>query len=614
MSIKVQGQVVITDDKKGLFDKVNPGAYTTAERDALTPAVGDIVFNSQDEELQVWNGTEWGSAGSGSGGIGSPVDVLTPLDGAGVGGAYNYTGLTSQIATETVELDYGQTTYYNMGFSSSNTSPRNFAKGNGVLVVCSTGYGIKYSNDNGYTWGSAVTQTQYVTSVSWTGQNFIATSREVPFIFYSSDGVNWQAANFNVAVSTSNCNIQQTAYSPTLDRVVACNNTTNSHGAFYSDDHGVNWSGASNPSDISQSERKFTLVEWGNGRFVATPQGYDDNSMYSTNGISWTRGGKIDNNFLSSLVFNPDNNTFYGLGANNRIFQSSSGTSWSSSIIGSGSEYAPETNGNSHLAYDNGVYYIVTQSGTGRMIYSTSLSSWNRMYMGSASNRAQAISMIDGDLYIMSETGLILWKGNRSAGFGTSVSNTVYTALRQELTFENSNVLNNADGSVIPNADFATVFNRALINPRTGEGFSPSEISDGYIKILTTSPLNMYSSADQGSGDVLRTNAEITAYGPSPADIEFTSSNAGTAPYNGTDATLAYRTWTLESRASDSDPWTVVITADDYDPVPSQDGATPWSGKPTLAADTQYRVKVEYHSANARSVESEYNYFTTGPS
>ena len=616
MSIKVQGQVVISDDKKGSFDQVNPGAYTTLERDALTPTVGDIVYNSQDEELQVWNGTEWGSAGSGSGSIGSPVEVLTPVDGAGVGGAFNYTGVTSQIETETVELDYGQTAYNSMGFPSTNMSPRNFAKGNGVLVVCSTGYGIKYSNDNGYTWGSAATQTQYVTSVTWTGQNFVATSRDVPFIFYSSDGVNWSASNFNVSVTTSNCDIQQCAYSPTLDRVVACNNTSNTYGMFYSNDHGVNWSGASNPSDIVQTERKFKLVEWGNGRFVATPQAGDKFSIYSTNGTTWSRGGRVDNQIINSLTFNPDNNTFYGLGSNTRLFQSSNGTSWTSSIIGTGSgEYTPESNGNSHLAYDNGVYYIVVQDGVGRMIYSTNLTSWNRMWIGgNSSTRAQAITMIDGDLYIMAETGLVLWKGNRAAGFGTSVQNTAYTALRQELTFTDSNVYNNADGSVIPDADFATVFNRALTNVRTGQGFTPSEISDGYIKILTTSPLNINSTADNGEGDILQTNSEITAYGPSPADIVFTSMNAGTSEFNGTEATLAYRKWTLDTRASDSDPWTNVTIADDYDPVASQDGATPWSSKPTLTADTQYRVKVEYSSANAKSVESEYNYFTTGPS
>ena len=106
---------------------------------------------------------------------------------------------------------------------------------------------------------------------------------------------------------------------------------------------------------------------------------------------------------------------------------------------------------------------------------------------------------------------------------------------------------------------------------------------------------------------------QLTEYAPGPDDITFTSTNAGTTPFNGTDATLAFRRWTLESRASAGDPWTVVDTYEDYDITASQDGATPWSSnKPTLSPNTMYRVKVAYISTNADPVESVYNTFTTG--
>ena len=106
---------------------------------------------------------------------------------------------------------------------------------------------------------------------------------------------------------------------------------------------------------------------------------------------------------------------------------------------------------------------------------------------------------------------------------------------------------------------------------------------------------------------------QLTKYAAGPDDITFTSQNAGTTPFNGTDATLAFRRWTLESRASAGDPWVVVDTYEDYDIVASQDGATPWSSnKPTLAPNTMYRVKVAYISTNADPVESVYNTFTTG--
>ena len=106
---------------------------------------------------------------------------------------------------------------------------------------------------------------------------------------------------------------------------------------------------------------------------------------------------------------------------------------------------------------------------------------------------------------------------------------------------------------------------------------------------------------------------QLTKYAPGPDDITFTSQNAGTTPFNGTDATLAFRRWTLESRASAGDPWVVVDTYEDYDITASQDGATPWSSnKPTLSPNTMYRVKVAYISTNADPVESVYNTFTTG--
>ena len=115
------------------------------------------------------------------------------------------------------------------------------------------------------------------------------------------------------------------------------------------------------------------------------------------------------------------------------------------------------------------------------------------------------------------------------------------------------------------------------------------------------------------SGTTAVGRTQLTEYAPGPDDITFTSTNAGTTPFNGTDATLAFRRWTLESRASAGDPWVVVDTYEDYDITVSQDGATPWSSnKPTLSPNTMYRVKVAYISTNADPVESVYNTFTTG--
>ena len=66
MAIKVNGTTVVNNDRKGEFNVTNPGQFTTAERDALSPASGDTIFNTEESELQVWNGEEWVSGGGSS--------------------------------------------------------------------------------------------------------------------------------------------------------------------------------------------------------------------------------------------------------------------------------------------------------------------------------------------------------------------------------------------------------------------------------------------------------------------------------------------------------------------------------------------------------------------
>ena len=66
MAIKVQGTEVISDSKYGQFQIVNPGAYTTANRPS-TPNEGDVIFDTDLNQLVFWNGTEWAAGGSGGG-------------------------------------------------------------------------------------------------------------------------------------------------------------------------------------------------------------------------------------------------------------------------------------------------------------------------------------------------------------------------------------------------------------------------------------------------------------------------------------------------------------------------------------------------------------------
>ena len=93
MSIKINGTSVITNERKGKFVKANPGVFTEVERNALTPDEGDIIYNSDNQTLEVWEGTEWVSAGSGG-------KVLPILDDVTISQSPNVNRFTS----ETFEL------------------------------------------------------------------------------------------------------------------------------------------------------------------------------------------------------------------------------------------------------------------------------------------------------------------------------------------------------------------------------------------------------------------------------------------------------------------------------------------------------------------------------
>lgn len=66
MSIKVNGNEVIANDRKGSFQGVNPGVYTTATRPS-TPSAGDLIFDTDEGSLFLYDGTDWQKAGSSAG-------------------------------------------------------------------------------------------------------------------------------------------------------------------------------------------------------------------------------------------------------------------------------------------------------------------------------------------------------------------------------------------------------------------------------------------------------------------------------------------------------------------------------------------------------------------
>lgn len=59
MAVQISGTTVINDSRKGIFQSMNPGVYTTGTRPG-SPSTGDVIYNSTTGGIEVWNGSAWG--------------------------------------------------------------------------------------------------------------------------------------------------------------------------------------------------------------------------------------------------------------------------------------------------------------------------------------------------------------------------------------------------------------------------------------------------------------------------------------------------------------------------------------------------------------------------
>lgn len=58
MAIQISGTTVINDNRKGIFQGLNPGAYASGSRPG-SPSTGDVIYNTTAGAVQVWNGSAW---------------------------------------------------------------------------------------------------------------------------------------------------------------------------------------------------------------------------------------------------------------------------------------------------------------------------------------------------------------------------------------------------------------------------------------------------------------------------------------------------------------------------------------------------------------------------
>ena len=59
--VNVKVNTISTNDGNNVAMQVplNLKSYTTTERNALTSAAGDVIYNTTDSKVQFYNGTSW---------------------------------------------------------------------------------------------------------------------------------------------------------------------------------------------------------------------------------------------------------------------------------------------------------------------------------------------------------------------------------------------------------------------------------------------------------------------------------------------------------------------------------------------------------------------------
>jgi len=56
MSIQISGNTVIDDSRKGIFQKVHSGSYSSPPSGA---SEGDMIYDTTEKTIKVYTGSEW---------------------------------------------------------------------------------------------------------------------------------------------------------------------------------------------------------------------------------------------------------------------------------------------------------------------------------------------------------------------------------------------------------------------------------------------------------------------------------------------------------------------------------------------------------------------------
>ena len=573
--------------------------------------------------------------------------VVTPVNGSGLNAGTSYTPQSSAIVSES----NGVITFYDNTELANIVGPVAMVASNGSVKTPQTAtiagkvhvpgnwnqYQASGSGYNANPWNCMAYGNSKYVCLSRAGNAYISA--------YSSNGTSWQTGN---AITYSSYNDVHFANGMFVG--VGSNNVYNRP------QDGNSWPNASISG--GQASRTFRGVTYGNGTWVAVAEnglGYSGTTsnqvMTSTDGINWTNRQASSYSTWNDVAYG--NNLFVAIagGGSIRTMTSSNGISWTNGTIttvgwssityGNGkfvavsysSPYvAYSSNGTSwttasnvpagwwrRVRFGNGLFVAVSDNATNKIMYSADGINWTNSAYPSGTGGYVGVAYGANGWVACSKAYISGSANNFRFAHSVTGQNTYYTytfSADTDLQFLKAGdtvTSGGTSGTVISDGVPATKSMNVSSSYSTGATITgpalnttASNVSSQSGNTLTVSSV----SGDFRAGLFVK-GATVTQTAPARSSITFTSSNGGTTPVTGLDATLARRIWTLETSNSSSGPWTLVGNYTDNAANSGQNGATAWSN-PTLSANTFYRIKVTYESTNAAAVVSGYNTFKTG--
>ena len=165
------------------------------------------------------------------------------------------------------------------------------------FVAVATDYSAYSTDGINWTEGAISSTNNYWQSVCYGNGKFVAVFNTSKYYAYSTDGINWIEATFSdVSLSLNLC-----YGNGKFIAISATSNASNNSISIYNSTDGINWSSATDISELSYDvleliTESFVIGDitdvclcYGNGKYVGITNLYSI-VMYSTDGLTWTVG------------------------------------------------------------------------------------------------------------------------------------------------------------------------------------------------------------------------------------------------------------------------------------------------------------------------------------